>query len=247
MAKGIPRSSRGMKKFLLQAAPYDIVLAGLACIPGIVGAWKFFDEGRVGPAWICLVVAILGGAVAVVKTSVLWWFRQDDQPPHDLAGSLYALHDILMADISSDKDPGLRLTIHVPKDNDTNLEQVLDYVGTGRSEKTAGRTFSIHCGIIGQAYRKKTAMVAARKSDDYDKYIAELVSEWGYTDDVARRLDASSMAWMAVPLQSPQDHGKVVGIVYLDVKDRDFFTDIRQKLVLLACTGIAKWVGMRYN
>jgi hypothetical protein len=247
MAKGIPRSSRGIRSFFIQAAPYDFALAALACIPGVVGAWKFFDENRPGPAWICLIVAVLGFVVAFIKTSVLWWFKPEDQPPHDLAGSLYALHGILMADVGADKEPGLRLTIHVPKDNDANLEQVIDYVGNSRCEKTSERTFSVHCGIIGQAFRKKTALVAARKNDNYDKYIAELVSEWGYKEADARKLDASSMAWMAVPLHSQHDHGKVVGIVYLDAKDKDFFTEIRQNQVLLACTGIAKWVGMRYN
>jgi hypothetical protein len=245
MVKGIPRPRGRIKRFFTQATPYDIALALVAVLPGGVGAWKFFDDGKYLAGGLCLAAGILACLLAVVKPIVVWWHKPEEQPPHDLAGCLHALRAILLAGGEGKPDPRLRLTIHAPV-GDNQLEQVLEYVGDQRGgSNTASRTFSAHSGIIGKAFREKKACVGRRKNDDYESYIKELVEVWGYTDVDARKLNPASKAWMAVPLVHSLDQ-KVVGIVFIDSVERDFFTDVRQGLVLCACAGVASYVTHKY-
>ena len=83
-----------------------------------------------------------------------------------------------------------------------------------------------------------------RQTDDYDAFIREMVSEWGYTRDEARALTEDRQAWMAVPIQGRQG---AVGVVYLDTNSRDLFAPEVQVLVINGCRGIADYVDARYS
>ena len=89
-------------------------------------------------------------------------------------------------------------------------------------------------------------LVPRRANDDYELYVQELITEWNYTPDQARRLNPASMEWMAVPFHDA-DHNRVEAILYLDASKRGFFTPARQEIVLLAVSGIAVFIGKRYS
>jgi hypothetical protein len=126
------------------------------------------------------------------------------------------------------------------------LEQVTEYVGVTPKSGRIGRRVPANAGITGKAYRENVVLVGRRANDDYELYLQELITEWNYTPDQARRLNPAAMEWMAVPLYDA-DHDRVEAILYLDASKRDFFTPARQEIVLLAVSGIAVFVGKRYS
>jgi hypothetical protein len=123
------------------------------------------------------------------------------------------------------------------------LEQLLPYMGGPGSPP--GRRFSIRSGIIGQAARRKSAIVAGRRSTDHEGFVADLVREWAYTEDDARKLSPDRYAWMAVPMVKPGEG--TVAVVYLDSREPGFFTESLQKLVLTICGGINAYTEEAYR
>jgi hypothetical protein len=123
---------------------------------------------------------------------------------------------------------------------------VTEYVGDTPKPGRVGRQFPANAGIIGKALREKDVFVARRVNDDYDAYVKELVTEWNYTEETARRLNPGAMAWMAVPFHDPARQ-KVDAVLFLEANKREFFTNERQELVLAAVSGMAIFVGQRYQ
>jgi len=166
---------------------------------------------------------------------------------------MHALHGILVQDPEKQFPKAkLRMTIHVPieKGGRTQLRQVMHYVGDGRADKTAGREFVIHSGVIGEAYRTKHMSFGDRKNDDYEAYIKELVDDWAYSETDARMLNRDTNAWLAIPLSGidVKTGGTVVsGVVYFDSTARQFFDDARKAVAAAACEGIALFVQRRYS
>ena len=157
-----------------------------------------------------IVAAFLLMALAVTKAAIQWRQKSVRDSPHELEGCLYTLYDILVA--GSRADPGLRVTVHVPRGDGKNLIQVVDYVGSQRKRKTSGRLTPISCGITGRAYRTKEPADLQRASDNTEEYIRVLVASQGFTDEQARNVDHSTMSGYAAPLLSAD--GSVAGIVY---------------------------------
>ena len=85
-----------------------------------------------------------------------------------------------------------------------------------------------------------------RKNTDYMQYVAELVQEWGYTEDDAKARNPATMAWMAIPLINQREN-RLEGVVYLDSVTPHFFTEARKRLILHACVTIASYVAQRYG
>jgi len=73
--------------------------------------------------------------------------------------------------------------------------------------------------------------VGRRVSDDYEAYVRELISDWNYTEERARKLNPGAMEWMALPIYDPERQ-RVEAVLFLDVNQRDFFTADRQELIL---------------
>lgn len=157
------------------------------------------------------------------------------------------IHAILVADDDRDveEQTGLRLTVHVPI-NECQLQQVVDYVGDERGGRTAGRVFAMQSGIAGHVYRVGRPLAAQRFEEDYERHVRDLLWDWAYVEEDARKLDPATRAWMAVPLVVPPA-AKIQGILYLDSRDRDYFTADRQRLVINAATGVARFVTRRYS
>ena len=197
--------------------------------------WVYFTGGG------AVLQALLGGGKALAT----WKRDQGGNHARDLAGCLHTLHAIMMADWRKTASPGLRLTIHVPIEGE-RLQQVLDYVGDERVKRTEGRIFSAHSGITGRTLRDKAMFVASRRNAAYEPYIQELVSEWNYSEDAARKLSPATMSWLAIPLTNDKT-SKVEGIVYADSTERRFFTQRRITMAALASAGIGVFVSKRYG
>lgn len=88
-------------------------------------------------------------------------------------------------------------------------------------------------------------MADRRLDGDAEAHISDLVTNWGFSTDRARRVDPTVQSWMAVPLQTPE--AGVEAVVFLDAQKREFFTENRQLLVLGACGGLALFVRQRYT
>lgn len=179
---------------------------------------------------------------------------KDQKSKQDYDGFLGALH-VLYGQVSKHFNVQgtaygqLRITIHRVVDSSTmdesaeELEQLLPYIGG--AGKPAGRKFSVRSGIIGKAVREKTAFAFSRQSNDHEEFIKELVREWSYTEDDARKLTSDRQAWMAVPIF--RTDSSVIAVVYLDSNQRNFFSSEVKKIVIDACSGITSYIDERYK
>jgi len=235
----IPRPPRGVRWLLAQAGPYDILIVLLASFVGLSAAWNYYSQEN--PLLALLVgFGTIGVVCFTVVKQVIWLAaaRKKDST-HELEGCLYTLHAVL-APASTCR---LRLAIHVPVGE--ALEQVTEYIGDHPKVGRIGRQFPANAGIIGKAFREKDVFIGRRVNNDYESYVKELVKEWNYTEERARRLNPGAMEWMAVPFYDT-DRQRVQAVLYLDVNNRDFFTPARQEIVLAAVSGIAIFIGKRY-
>jgi hypothetical protein len=235
----IPRSRKGVRWLLAQTSTYAILVSLCAFIVGAPSAWNLADQGHVSLA----VIVVVGMAGVLLFTAIQHGIGLRDarakDSTHELEGCLYTLHAVL----TPEDDCKLRLAIHVPVDE--MLEQVTEYIGDAPKPGRVGRQFPANAGIIGKAFREKEVFVARRVNDDYEAYVGELVTEWNYTEERARRLNPGAMAWMAVPFYEA-GRQRVDAVLFLDANRRDFFTDERQELILGAVSGMAVFVGRRY-
>lgn len=236
------------------------VIEALATVPpllaAVIGALTSLSDQhkRVFGWWL------LAGAVWLVLASmakVLHARAQDRERKRadEYEGFRAALHLLFTAVCEaaglSEQDCAngrVRVTIHrvVPRGSRSSpeeLEQLLPYMGGPGS--APGRRFSIRSGIIGKAARRKSAVVAGRASADYEEFVGDLVRDWAYTEEDARRLSPDRCAWMAVPILKPREG--TVAVVYLDSREPGFFTEPLQRLVLTICSGINAYTVEAYQ
>ncbi len=164
-----------------------------------------------------------------------------------LLAALHVLHGAVRsrAGIESLHDGRVRTTIHRIVSGDgaaEEVEQLLPYIGGTGSPP--GRRFSVRSGIIGKAVRERNVFAASRVSPDYEAFLSELVRDWSYTVEDARKLSPDRRSWMAVPL--PVEGGPVVAVVYLDSNEPGFFGAEVQRVVLEACAGITTYIDEVY-
>jgi hypothetical protein len=242
----IPVPASRLRRYLRTTAPYEIAGVVGPLVALVPSAFRFFADGRAAWGYYTLAGAMVLCLIAGAKQLAAWreYTRRDDL--HELAGCLHTLYAVLLSDYPDDRDPRLRLTIHVPVDGGQHLMQVLDYVGDDRGGHTANRRFPIQSGITGRAFREGEMFVASRENDDYESYVQELVRLWSFTEGDARETDPATMAWLAIPLIDISTN-LIEGVLYADSTDRAFFTESRQVLALHAAAGIAIFVGRRYS
>lgn len=255
MAKGIPRPVNSLWKFFHETTLYDFIL-GIVAVIGTAGlGQRLIKDNETGWGVFSLIASLVSLVALCVKTWIR--FKQDKEyrSPNDLEGCLTPLYNLLNF-VHEGTDPKLRITIHIPikdKEGSESLEQLLDYVGDQRKPNTKGRVFPVGSGIIGKLYRECSAtsdhryLHSQRKHENHEQYINELVNDWGYTDQEARKRDPSSMSWMAVPLSEGGNEKQILAIVYLDSVLGDFFDEVKQYLVLGSSIGIAKYIEKRYS
>jgi hypothetical protein len=131
----------------------------------------------------------------------------------------------------------------LPKEE--KFAQITEYIGDHPKSGRIGRRFPINAGIIGKAYREKDVFVGRRANDDYDAYVQELVRDWNYTEERAKKLNPGVKEWMGVPIHDA-NRDRVEAVLFLDATERHFFTEQRQEVVLAAVNGIAVFIGKRY-
>jgi hypothetical protein len=226
----------------------DVAIALAVAVAGFITALRLWDEQQKG-----LAIAAGAGALVIlvftgIRATLQYRERATRESPHDLLGCLHTLRGMLEA---SSEEPGLetglRITVWVPVDSGNQLEQACDYACAdhSRCKGTATRRMAATVGVIGRAYQTGKYAIAKRVSDDPEAHVEDLIQNWGFSSDRARRVDPTVRAWMAVPLTTPERG--VEAIVYVDARKREFFTENRQLLVLGGCGGLALFVRQRYN
>jgi hypothetical protein len=216
-------------------------VAGAAAAPAAAAEFSWQKKTSIA-------LSLLIAGCTLVKLLGQFGKKRQDERPTDLEGCLHTLYAILLDGTGSDvAKQGLRLTIHRPVGDGAELEQVVDYVGDNRSAaKCVGRKFPAQSGIIGKAYRENKPLTAKRVNPDYQAYLDELISIWSYTESHAKARDKAAMAWMGIPIADGQS-GKVLGILYGDSTNPEFFNAVKLNLAILACGGIARFVVRRYK
>jgi hypothetical protein len=238
----IPTVKRGVRWLLEQPGAYDLGLAFFTGVVGLSSAIAQYSQGHHRLAAVLAAATVSALIVGFAKSTVTLVLARRKESTQDLEGCLYTLHSLLTPEWD---DGNVRLAIHVPVGGN-ELEQVTDYIGAPPKKGRVGRRFPANAGIIGKAYQENDAFVAQRLSEDPQAYVRELIDDWAYPPDLARRLNPAIFAWMAVPFNDPVRQ-QVQGILYVDSTDRDFFTDARQEVILQASAGIARFVVRRYT
>ncbi|RZL98818.1 MAG: hypothetical protein EOO88_60220 [Pedobacter sp.] len=212
-------------------------------------------ESTAGPqqAYLCLLGAFLIIVGIIWRIRVLYLEEQkksQTESPTGLLGTTQVLCRLLRCKkglAPADNDNRLRITIHrvtlEPNAHGGEAQQVLPYVGGEGGP--SGRTFSIKSGIIGQVTRTKKPYSDSRQTEAYSDYAKELVEKWSYTYDEARKITSDRKSWMAVPIvskPSTAESGIVIGVLYLDSNDADFFTTDIQEFVVAGSEGIKEYI-----
>jgi hypothetical protein len=250
MPISLPESN--WEKFKRSTGPHDLLTAAINAGGLVAASGRFFVINALGWGWFTVAMAGLGLAVQGLKARTLLAELERQDSLHDLQGCLQTLETIVLG---PDIEPvrraaaGLRLTIHVPN-GDGSLVQVMGYVGDQRGGAGAGRMMPETVGIVGEAYRQAKlqpnlqVFADKRTSNDHEAFVAQMVTDYAFTPDAARRLSPATMSWIAIAI--PHD-GDVEGVLYCDSKKPDFFTEGRKEDILHATVGIAYFVGLRYS
>jgi hypothetical protein len=191
------------------------------------------------------VLTVCGGtwrvAVGVLKS------KKEDlkQSPTDISACCEMTHaGLKLIPVPSDFN-GVRVTVyrvHSPvRGRDGWLEQLVPYAGAGGGE--VGRKVPIRCGVIGRVVRCGEPSLAVRVSEDVQEFWNEMRSEWGFTLDEAKNLDSTRWSWFAVPMLEKTN---VVGVVYFDSTDPDYFNDDRKPVVIGLATALIEYAKRRY-
>lgn len=177
--------------------------------------------------------------------------EEDKKSPKD---SLYAALCVVRAavaghlELQEDKASDvLRMTLHrVPTPRDPKvIEQVTPYVGGSGGEP--GRQFLIQTGVGGKAARTgKPWNLILPDTMPFDERLAELQTNWGYTDADARQVLARNRkSFAALPIKG-KDHN-VIGVIYLDSTSEVAFLDQPLRGLLVdCCSGITLYISEKY-
>lgn len=176
----------------------------------------------------------------------------DRLDPQHLLAPLRVLHALVAQKKGITNDPvgrkRFRVTLHATLDASNEHQQVVEYVG-GEGRKTkdvVGRKWPNACGLVGMATRGKAMkhMELGAHVDTPEKYLAELVSLYGYTVEQARLLQPDRYDALAIPIQSED---QVIGVMYADSSDRNFFDDETVDLCILISSAITQHVEKIYG
>jgi hypothetical protein len=248
----LPIPSTRQVRWWTRELPTTLFLGVPPCLAAIATTAKAHSDAPGSWLWKLSAVSAVWLGLATGLKSLQAHFKdkelQKKQSPLDLSGCLHVMHQALagMCIEALDKavdDGCLRITVH--KLDGESLEQLVPYVG-GRGGEP-GRTFSRRSGIIGQACLRNKSIIAKRQNDNYEAFVQEMIDVWNFPSAEARELDPSRFAWMAVPLTEGESNDDVIGVVYLDSRDRDLFTEEIQGLILYCVKGVAGFVRLRYG
>jgi hypothetical protein len=108
-----------------------------------------------------------------------------------------------------------RATLYVPGMTDEQLVQATKYLSPIEKDarKVVGRRFSVRYGIIGRAFRQRTALYNWKVENSRN----QLVRDWGLTRSEAYKQGGEAASLMAFPIP-PDVNSDPLGIVYLEAK-----------------------------
>lgn len=242
----IPSVHKGLGWYLRQANFYDIAIATFTAIVGISAAFSYSNQNRAGLGLLVGLATLGVFSFAIVKNGILLLEAYKKESVHELEGCLHTLLAVLKP--TAKNDGKVRLAIYIPVEDDKELEQVTPYIGDKPRSGRVGRRFPSNAGIIGRVFEdpEHQPLALAREDDDFEAYVDELVQNWNFRRSQAVLLKRETMSWMAVQFYDATNDVRM-GLLYLDSEDPDFFTPIRQELVLSAVNGIAIFIGKRYS
>lgn len=231
----------------------ETVAAAPPFVAAAIAAFKTAADGMGWIFWLAIAscVWLVGAGMLKVFLGKKQDAAEDEARSHD--GLLAALH-VLHATVAQagkltpeEKNRCLRVTFHrvvPPLDNSDKIEQIVPYVGGNHDG--AGRTFYIRTGITGKAIRENSTLIMDRQSESFEDYKKQLISDWGYTQRDAEKFTSDRFSLMAVPV-TDRDGQEVLGVVYLDCCNRNFFASEAVKIAVLSCcAGVARYTGERY-
>jgi hypothetical protein len=241
----IPTQRSRWQRFWNTTVPYEIGAALSGTGTSAAAAQRFFTASPADPFWgtISASGAALALGFQLMKLRRTYAQQIARDGIHDLAGCLHTLNAILIGGEKEVEKVGLRSTVHVTVGKD--LVQALDYVGDQRKKNTQGRRMPVNCGVIGKACREKDVFFGSRTADSYEDFLQQMIKLYSFDEEGAKRLDPLTQAWIAGPLMDRS--GNVEGVLYCDCKQRDFFTEERQRAIAFGAAGIAFFVGLRYS
>jgi hypothetical protein len=229
------------RRLVAASVSYGLGKALFGALAGVAAAVGLKSAGLTVSALFAGVATIFG----VIEAGIKVHRETKKNSMHELEGCLETLLAIINPPGATDYDKGARATLHLPVDKGTSFVQVVNYVGSQRAGKTAGRRFPSNAGLAGRVLRTGAAYAASRQVANHEAYVRELIDEWGYTEDAARSRDMSAMSWMAVPMEHRDN---VEGLLYLDSTVAGFFDDpVRRAVIVSAAIGIAQFTVRRYT
>jgi hypothetical protein len=164
--------------------------------------------------------------------------------PLDLSACVETLHaSVLHEGASNCNDQSmLRVTIYRSHRGGDELQQCVPYAGG--DEDGEGRTFKSNSGIIGKAFQARKPMHAKREQEDFDLFVEEMIEQYHIPREDAKTLRPDRKSWLAIPIFGEQ---APVGVVFLDSKDKEFFTEKVIETAVAATEGIASYVRKIYR
>ena len=236
--------------FYVAETPRTIVEVIAALLAGSSVVWKATTDG-LG----ILILAIVALGVLVMNSGLrLLGARAKDREAHERGNPMHLMAPlrVLYALVAQRKglvaDDKLRFRVTIHRCLDGMHEQCVPYVG-GRDlapRTVVGRTWRNQCGLVGKVIRsgKMQRTPVGKHVDSYDRYVDELVDLYGYTHDQARQLQPMRLDAVALPLLS---EGQVIGVMYADSSDRDFFDATTLDLCIQTSSAFAQHIEMTYT
>ncbi|MDG5750926.1 hypothetical protein P8R33_07405 [Qipengyuania sp. XHP0211] len=132
-----------------------------------------------------------------------------------------------------------RMTVYVPDPIfQDQLYQLSPYCNPANGtfkhppRKGPGRRFSMRYGIIGRAARSEVSQIIGDAFQGNDRKKAALINEWSMMESQAEAA-AAKPSCLALIIPDPET-GKMIGIVYIDAEEKDFFCEKSDQASFLA-------------
>lgn len=227
----------------------------LSAVPPVIAALYVAYAASKNPATAFATWWLLGGAGWLVVASLVKVrhaaSEEERSSPKD---ALYAALCVVRATVAGQLDVEdsnapdvLRMTLHrVPTPRAPRvIEQATPYVGGSGGEP--GRQFLIQAGVGGKAARTgKPWNLILPDSMPVEERMAELQTNWGYTEAEARLVLARNRkSFAALPIKGRDHH--VIGVVYLDsTLELEFLEQPLRGLLVDCCSGITLYISEKY-
>jgi|GEM_PF-4717477 len=136
--------------------------------------------------------------------------------------------------LCSENSAHLRAVAHRFDQQKDEYEQVTEYAGFEGGEP--GRSWGITRGVVGKCISSKGTTHFSWNGTDPKELSAALLA-WGYSKKEADSMVKIQRSWLASPILSV-DGRSVIGAVYLDSSDPEFFNNDIKQLIVDATAGV---------